>query len=280
MTGPHTEEEKQRIAHNKTQAALQRWRDQGGNPLQNRESRTAINWTLRSKGIPAKACSKCFTIKALTAYHRFASSADGLRSYCRECHSLTHANRSATDPAYLKKHRESAVAYYHANAPARREYSRKHQRRVHMANLEKNANRVQDPNALKRCAGQCGRTLPETSFRLDRGKSDGLRMKCRDCADSSREARRACAEAYGSPVGLQCYLCMKVFRNQTKVQADHLRPVSAGGPDEASNLWWTHKFCNTARGRRPLTSEEWGRVRSLQRQATNTARSIDKEMAS
>ncbi|MCX4792557.1 HNH endonuclease [Streptomyces sp. NBC_01221] len=280
MKGPCTEEGKQRIARTKTQAALQRWREQGGHPLKNRESRTAINWTLRDKSIPAKACSRCFTIKALTAYNHFASSADGLTSYCRECKAFAHANRSATDPKYVRKNREAAVSYYHANAPARREYSSGYRRRLRKANLAKNADRVQGPNALKTCAGQCGRTLPETSFRLDRGQNDGLRTKCRDCADSSRAARRACVEAYGNPIGQPCYLCMNVFASRAKVQADHLHPVSAGGPDEASNLWWAHEFCNIRRGARPLTPEEWDRARSLQRQAATTTASIVKEMTS
>ncbi|MFE7111709.1 HNH endonuclease signature motif containing protein [Streptomyces sp. NPDC057575] len=280
MKGPCTEEEKQRIARTKTQAALQRWREQGGHPLKVRESRTAINWVLRDRGVSAKACSKCFAIKALTAFSGKKDASDGLCSYCRDCSAATHAKRMASDPEYVDRCRAFGRGYYHANASARRQYAGEYRRRLREANLTKNANRVQNPNVLKTCAGQCGRTLPETSFRLDRGQNDGLRLRCRDCADSSRAARSACTEIYGDPVGQPCYLCMNVFTSRAKVQADHLIPVSAGGPDEASNLWWAHDFCNIRRGARPLTPEEWGRVRSLQRQAATTTLSTVEEMTS
>ncbi|MEU1327176.1 hypothetical protein [Streptomyces microflavus] len=276
MKGPTTPEQKDRIARSKARAALQRWRESGGNPLNTRESRSAINWTLREKGIPAKACSQCFTVKSLASYPSFASSADGLRSYCRDCKAANHATRSATDPVYIQKRRQAAVAYYHANATARREYSIRYSKRKRQANLIKNAAKIQDPNILKRCIGACGRTLPETHFRLDRGKDDGLRARCRDCADSSLRARRACTQEYGGPTGQTCYLCMSTIGSHAQAHADHLHPTSAGGSDEASNIWWTHEFCNIARGARPLTPDEWDQVRSLQQRAS----AATKEMAS
>jgi hypothetical protein len=280
MKGPATLEQKERIARSKAKKALDRWRERGGNPLNNRETRTAINWTLREKGIQAKACSQCFTIKALTAYSQQSSSADGLVSYCRQCKADTHATRMANDPVYVEKHRAAGVAHYHANAPKRREYSIKYLRKKRQANLIKNATKVQDPNILKQCKGACRRTLPETAFRLDRGKDDGLRTRCRDCADTNQRARRACTRAYGEPSGRTCYLCMKVIATRAQAQADHLHPTRAGGQDDASNLWWAHEFCNMSRGPRPLTPDEWTRARSLQRQATNTPELTSKEMAS
>lgn len=280
MKGPTTAEQKERIARSKTKKALDRWRERGGSPLENREIRTAINWTLRDRGIPAKACSQCFTIKALNAYSQQASASDGLVSYCRSCKAGTHATRMATDPVYVEKHRAAGVAHYLANAPKRREYSAAYRRQKRQANAIKNAGKVQDPNVFKRCAGACGTTRPETAFRLDRGQNDGLRMKCRDCADSSQKARRACTRTYGDPIGQACYLCMTPIAIRTQAQADHLQPTSVGGPDDASNLWWTHEFCNIGRGSRPLTPEEWTRARTLQQQATNAQKTIIKEMAS
>lgn len=280
MTGPLTDAQKQRIGRDKSQAALQPWREHGGHPLKTRESRTAINWVLRDRGVDAKACSKCFAIKALAAFNAKKDASDGLCSYCRDCNAATHAKRMAGDPEYVERCRTFGRGYYHANASARREYSIEYRRRMRKANLAKNADRVQDPNVLKTCAGQCGRTLPETSFRLDRGMNDGLRLKCRDCADSSRAARSACTAAYGDPIGQACYLCMNAITNRAIAQADHLHPTSAGGSDEASNVWWVHAFCNVSRGARPLTPEEWDRVRSLQRQAATTTPSTVKEMAS
>lgn len=279
MKGPRPPEQKERLAHTKAHNALQRWRDQGGNPLTVRESRAAINWTLHQKGIPAKACSQCFAIKALTSYAGFASAADGLRSYCRSCSAATHA-ANMTKPEYAEKNRMSALAYYHNNAPARREYSVTYGRQKRQKNAARNAAKTQDPNVLKRCIGACGRTLPETHFRLDRGQNDGLRTRCRDCADSNQRARRTCIRLYGSPTGQTCYLCMTAITDRTQAHADHLHPTSAGGNEDPANLWWTHEFCNIHRGARPLTPDERNRAHSLQKTAANNLSAIKNGSAS
>ncbi|MFF3547127.1 hypothetical protein ACFYXD_35480 [Streptomyces platensis] len=233
-------------------------------PYAVREKRTVMNYALRAKGLPVKICSRCLTVKALPAFNRYSSSSDGRSSYCRSCHADYHTRKSG-DLAYLETRRRSSVAFYWANAAARRQYSADRHAVIRQINLAKNSGRVQDPNVLKRCAGQCGQLLPETEFRLDRGQPDGLRTRCRDCA--GRDARRICREAYGAPAGQVCYLCLNVIASSQDAQADHLLPVSLGGPDVPSNLWWTHGFCNGSRGARALTAAEWERVRGFQRQA-------------
>lgn len=230
-------------------------------PLANRERRTAMNRLLRARGIPAKVCSQCLTLKASSAFHRYASAADGLRSYCRTCRAAEHAERQATDPQYRDHRSAVSLAYNAENRDERRAYAKRRNTRIYAANSSKNAARVRDPSVMKRCAGRCGRTLPETEFRLDRRNADGLRIKCRNCADGSRRARRACLDTYGDAPGQACYLCGELI--VAEAHADHLVPQSRGGPDTPDNVRWTHNLCNQERGTKPLTPEQLLRARAL-----------------
>ncbi|WP_330479913.1 HNH endonuclease (plasmid) [Streptomyces platensis] len=255
-------------------------KSRGGHPFAVREIRTAMNYTLRAKGVPVKICSRCLIAKALTAYNRYRSASDGLNSYCRSCHAAGHAAKVATDPEFQAKMRANGIAYYHANSEARRRYAATYRASLRKANLLKNANRVQDPSVMRQCVGRCGLVRPETDFRLDRGEPDGLRVRCRDCA--GRAARIVCAETYGAPAGKLCYLCDSVIAAASDAHVDHLLPTSRGGPDAASNLWWAHSTCNIRRGARPLTPQEWDSAHSLQRQATasHASTATTKEMSS
>jgi hypothetical protein len=229
-------------------------------PLNTREKRTAVNYALRGKGIPAKACSVCWVIKSTAEFNRKSSASDGLTPDCRSCHAATHAQRQAVDPEYREKRRVASLAYNATHVETRRAYQKQHKAKIHAEYKTRNAHRVQDPNVLKRCAGQCQRLLPETSFRLDRRNPDGLRIKCRDCADASRRSRRACLLAYGEPVGHDCYLCGDLIDDSEDVQVDHLVPQSSGGRDSAENVRWTHGRCNRHRFNKPLTAEQLRRA--------------------
>ncbi|MEU6979658.1 hypothetical protein [Streptomyces sp. NPDC046371] len=227
-------------------------------PYADRAVRTALNALLRRRGVPAKMCSRCMVVRNLSAFHRFASASDGLRSFCRLCHSEVHRRKQATDASYRQTAAARARAYYAEYPAERRAYGAARKRKIRAANVARHANRVQDPDVLKLCVGRCGLLLPETSFRLDRGEPDGLRARCRECATSV--ARQLCQDTYGAPVGHTCYLCMSSITSSADAHADHLHPQALGGVDEATNLRWTHAFCNTSRGDRLLTAEEWARI--------------------
>lgn len=229
-------------------------------PLDTREKRTPVNYALRGKGIPAKACSVCWVIKSTSLFNRKSTASDGLDPHCRSCRAAIHAHKQANDPEYREKHRAAALAYNAAHKEERRAYAKKHKARIAAVNKAKNADRIPDPSVVKRCAGQCQRSLPETAFSLDRRTPDGLRIKCRDCASSFRRSRRACREAYGGAVGQVCYLCGGVIDAPSDAQVDHLIPQSSGGPDTAENVRWTHGCCNRERFNKPLTPEQLQRA--------------------
>lgn len=227
-------------------------------PYGDRTARTALNRRLQGRGVPAKACSRCLVIQSCTAFEAFRSASDGLRSYCRSCKGAEHAKKQAADADYRRRANDRTRAYYAENAEQRKAYSKLHKKTRRAANQAKHADRVQDPNATKRCTGRCGELLPETSFRLDRGQPDGLRTRCRDCATGA--ARLICWQTHGAPEGQVCYLCMALIESASDAQADHLLPQSTGGPDEPGNLRWTHAECNASRSARPLTPDEWRRI--------------------
>ncbi|MFC9891507.1 HNH endonuclease [Streptomyces pilosus] len=225
-------------------------------PLDTREKRTPVNYALRARGIPAKACSICWVIKSTSQFNKKARASDGLDPHCRACNSARHADRKANDPAYSQRHRDSARMSARKRYQVRREVIREQFRKRRAGYVAANATRVKDPNVLRRCAGQCGQLLPETEFRLNRGVKDGLRSRCNQCADACKRARRVCLEAYGDPLGQVCYLCGHQITVKSEAWVDHVIPQSQGGPDTVDNVRWTHDVCNIRRQNWPLTPEQ------------------------
>jgi 5-methylcytosine-specific restriction endonuclease McrA len=230
-----------------------------GHPLDTREKRTAVNYALRGKGIPAKACSQCWVIKSTSEFNKKASASDGLDPHCRSCHSARHANLMKNE-AYKERHRAYALKSARKLRPLKRELISQQIKRRRAGYVAKNANRVKDPNVLRRCAGQCGQLLPETEFRLNRGTKDGLRARCGQCSDACRRARRICLQVYGDPVGHVCYLCGDLIAVRSGAWVDHVIPQSKGGPDTAENVRWTHDLCNLRRQDYPLTAQQRERL--------------------
>lgn len=231
-------------------------------PLANREIRTALNYAFKAKGVPVKVCSRCLVVRSVESFGVYSSSSDGRKSYCRDCQGAWHAARQATDPAYRAERAARAAAWTAENHEAKMAYQEAYKSVVRAENVAQNADRVQDPNVLKRCAGQCGQVLPETEFRLDRGQKDGLRRRCRHCADATVRARRACEEAFGDPAGQPCYLCGELISVASEAWVDHAIPQSQGGPDTADNVRWTHGSCNARRHTKPLTPDQLYRLQA------------------
>lgn len=225
-------------------------------PLGTREKRTPLNYALRAKGVPAKACSMCWVVKSTSQFNKKGSASDGLDANCRTCSSALHASRKKNDPDYSSRHRKLARESARRLYPSKRELISQQTKTRRAGYVANNASRVQDPNVLRRCTGQCGLVLPETEFRLDRGARDGLRHRCNRCSDAWRRARRACLQAYGEPVGQDCYLCGSQITVKSEGWVDHLIPQSQAGPDTADNVRWSHSICNIRRGADPLTADQ------------------------
>lgn len=64
-----------------------------------------------------------------------------------------------------------------------------------------------------------------------------------------RQSRRAVAPRPG--FGMQCHYC----GSENELTRDHVMPRSRGGTDDASNIVFACRSCNSAKGNR--TPEEW-----------------------
>ena len=85
----------------------------------------------------------------------------------------------------------------------------------------------------------------QTSWRTATAKTGTLKIE---------DAKKLIAEP---PI---CPFCNKVI-HWRELSIDHIQPRSRGGPDEASNLQWTCKRCNGAKGN--LTGEEFKLLMAL-----------------
>lgn len=56
-----------------------------------------------------------------------------------------------------------------------------------------------------------------------------------------------------------CLLCGLQIMQKSEATFEHLLPASQNGGDGLDNLALSHRACNEARGKRPLTSAQWGR---------------------
>jgi hypothetical protein len=216
------------------------------NMLADKKTRLRYNRRMREKGVPAKACGKCFAIKGLEAFHR---NGDGYMSACKVCDNERTAERYANN-------REAVLAQ--KADPDSRARKATYDAERNARNTERNRGRVQDSSKTKRCGGKCGRMLPETSFSLGLCRADGLRSKCRDCDHGAY--RNSCRSTHGDPVGLICYLCGETITSENDAHADHLIPQSLGGGDHGYNLRWTHAACNISRGNALTTIEQYWRL--------------------
>lgn len=71
--------------------------------LNDRRTRLNLNRALRARGVPAKACSKCFTIKGYGAFPPNKATADGRCSHCNACHAARRSARRAADPSVAER---------------------------------------------------------------------------------------------------------------------------------------------------------------------------------
>lgn len=118
-------------------------------PLADKKARIRFNKALREKGVDAKACGKCFAVKALAQYNAARREVDGRQSACKACKTATSAqwyaaNRErASDSSrqWYSTHREQADEYRREWESVNRESRAEGHRRWYAANRERAADR-------------------------------------------------------------------------------------------------------------------------------------------
>lgn len=98
----------------------------------------------------------------------------------------------------------------------------------------------------------CGTPSPNTRCRGCQRPRDQAKWERNPNADP--EYRRIMRQVTAM-LPIKCALCGQPIRHTGQDGAaltlDHVRPVSAGGSNDASNLRPAHRGCNSARGNRP-----------------------------
>ncbi|WP_425936646.1 HNH endonuclease [Streptomyces albogriseolus] len=203
---------------------------QATNPLATRSARTRFNKAMRAKGVPAKVCSRCLAVKALSAFPMDRSAPDGRASYCTACRRATNAEHSAV------------------NADIRREYGREYRAANRSRPLD-----IGDGHLPKRCApntsGGCGRLLIRGDFHRNRNSPDQRDALCRNCrarkeADRKLIKRLRLVEYWDEIGAYTCHLCQRDFAEDDEIHIEHIMPKALGGSDDRENLLPAHAECN------------------------------------
>jgi len=214
-------------------------------PLATLSARARFNKAMRDKGVPAKVCSRCLAVKALSAFPKNRSKPDGRQSYCKECDRAACAEYRAVNAearrAYLREYRA-------ANADTLREYKRAY----YAANRSRPLD-IGDGHLQKRCApstsGGCGRLLIRGDFPRKRSNADQRAPLCRECvarrnADRYLIKKLRLAEYWDEIGAYTCYLCQQEFTENDVIHVEHIMPRALGGSDDRENLLPAHAACN------------------------------------
>ncbi|WP_097965810.1 HNH endonuclease [Streptomyces sp. or20] len=86
-------------------------------PLADKKARMRFNKAMREKGVPAKACGKCFVVKGHEAFSSDRNKAGGRSSRCRQCAA------------------EVSCKWYTDNSGRRAEYRHTHAKKIADTNL-------------------------------------------------------------------------------------------------------------------------------------------------
>ncbi|MGA5434803.1 HNH endonuclease [Streptomyces cellulosae] len=192
---------------------------QATNPLATLSARRRFNKAMRAKRVPAKVCSRCLAVKALSAFRMDRSKPDGRGSYCTACDRATRAE-------YLREYRA--------------------------ANRSRPLD-IGDGHLPKRCApitsGGCGRLLIRGDFSRKRSSPDQRDQLCRDCmarkdADRRLIKRLRLVEYWDEIGAYTCHLCQRDFAEDDEIHIEHIMPKALGGSDDRENLLPAHAECN------------------------------------
>jgi len=222
-------------------------------PLADKVARMRFNRALKAKGVPAKACSKCFTVKALSQFS--SDGRGGLRPDCKPCCVARQADYEARNPEKVRaKHRR-----YRAK---NREELRQAQAQRHDTYRAKwtapDGSLIEgDLSAPKRCTtianGGCERLLTRGDFYGKRDTADGREPRCKECK-ARRDAERKAADRLKILDALlaeghdRCHICQGPFAEGDAWEVEHIWPRSDDGdPDDLANLALAHASCNASK---------------------------------
>lgn len=197
---------------------------------------------------PAKACTKCGAVKALSEFYASKRARDGRQSECRGCVSLRAK-------AYRAANRERLNAYDAARYAANAEERCRKQRAWYAANRD----HVLAWRAAYRAshAEECrAAVIAWRAANPERAKANQARWRAANSDRRYANNARRRALLRGAPVRDQirksdvwerdrgiCHLCGK-RANPRDWHLDHLLPLSCGGDHSMNNVAVSHPSCN------------------------------------
>lgn len=213
-------------------------------PLADKAARQRYNRSLKAKGVPAKACSRCLTVKALGQFSK--------AGYCYPCDAARVADYKARNP---DKVRATNRQYYAANREERRQAQAQRADRYRARWTAPDGSLIEgDLSAPKRCttkaAGGCERLLTRGDFYGKRDTADGREPRCKECSARRQAADRdAILDALLDEGHDRCHICQGPFLPGDAWHIEHIHPrADEGAPDDLANLALAHDSCNLAKG--------------------------------
>ena len=191
-----------------------------------------------------KLCARCNENKDVSHFRKFPKNRDGLQSYCNECQKAYNREYRKDNPRYAEQH----------NAESKR-FRENH--------IEKIKERL---SVLYRKNITFNRQRNRGAMKIWRSKNkEKTKMY-----EENRRARVLGVEGNGITVeewktikneaGNRCSYCGK---KSSKLQMDHVVPVSKGGSHNAENITPACPSCNQSKGNRSLLRFFYNRKESV-----------------
>lgn len=209
------------------------------NPLADRKTRLAFNRALHSKGVPAKACSACFSVASTEMFYPDKSKPGGRGARCIPC---AREGSNTWRSANQERVKENARTWANSN----RDRKRTTDKRWIAENLERRR--------------EANRTWARENAEHLRENTRQWTLRNPDLAHQKAARRRArVANVPHQPYDRaelfarwnhKCCYC-----DSPATDVEHILPISKGGADALHNLTIACQPCNSSKGAKTLA--EW-----------------------
>lgn len=201
-----------------------------------------------------KRCRRCGIIKGASEFTKCRASRDGLGVYCRECRAWRYARerekRLMQGRAWKGAHKEQVREKMRAWRQAHKEEVREYKKARHRAHPEIERERRRRYRARNReeLNGYQRKWIAENREKTVAGARRRRARKLAARGGATVEQVEGRVAIFGG----RCYICGGPYE-----AIDHVKPLSAGGPDYAGNLRPICKRCNSVkRARWPVSIGE------------------------
>lgn len=259
------------------------------NPISDTKTRRAFNKALRSKGVPAKACVACYTVRSASQFRTDNQKHDGLSTKCRPCFASGYAAnprlseealaRQRRNPERTRENNRKAVKRYRARRSDDPEYKLKNAERCRAYRTEnperfkasvkrwRDANPDRDRENRAQWRANNPDKVREYSARWRAENPDKVREygaawrvanadRVNEYASKRRALKsRAPHQPYNRAELFERWDYKCCYCDAPATDVEHILPISKGGADALHNLTIACQPCNSSKGAKTLA--EW-----------------------